>query len=282
MHGADKFIINTRSFAQDWTVEACLKHLNEQGFHHFELTPHPGFLWPGDMDKTGYAHFRRFLAGHRLRIVSIDTVNMGLDIVSACAETRAASLALIERCIALGGEIGAKGIVMDIGKADPLLPPQAEQLAGHLFRALDRLGPVAVTAGTALWVENTPLAWEPKASGLMQLLADYGDDRIGVVYDVAAGWFIKEDLGAALRAMASRLKLVQVSDTGQSDYRHDPAGQGNVPLHSLPALLTEIGYADWPVLEIFGRDADAAIAASVDALLKVGFGGLPATLRPQD
>jgi L-ribulose-5-phosphate 3-epimerase len=255
---------------QDWTVETCLTHLTAQGFHHFELALRPGFLWPGDMDKTGYAHFRRFLAGHRLRIVSIDTAIMGFDIASSSADTRAVSLELIERCIDLGGGIGAKGIVIDIGKADPLSPPQAEQLAGHLFRALDRLGPVAVRAGTALWVENTPLAWESKESGLMQLLADYGDDRIGVVYDVAAGWFIKEDLGAALRAAAPRLKLVRL------------VGLGALPFYTLPPLLAEIGYADWLVVEIGAGDPIAAVAAQIDTLLQAGFGDLTALAASQD
>ena len=96
------------------------------------------------------------------------------------------------------------------------------------------------------------------------------------------GWFINEDLGAALRAVVERLRLVQLADTGQLVYRHDRIGHdrighdriglGGVPFEALPPLLAEIGYADWPVLEIIDRDPDSAITASVGALLEAGFG----------
>jgi sugar phosphate isomerase/epimerase len=262
IYGADRFIVNTSSHAREWSVEACLKHLNEQGFHHFELTPHPGFLWPGDMDKTGYAHFRRFLAGHRLRIVSIDTANMGLDIASASADTRAVSLDLIERCIAMGGEIGAKGIVIDIGKADGRGSRSARQLSAYLYQALDRSYVAAQRSGVSVWVKNNPLAWEPTAGGLLGLLDAVGDDRFGVVYDVAAGWVLREDIGAALRAAAPRLKLVRL------------AGKESIQFQGLPLLLAEIGYGDWPVLEISADESEAELAARLGALLRAGFGEL--------
>ena len=47
---------------------------------------------------------------------------------------------------------------------------------------------------------------------------------------------------------------------------------GSVPFQTLPPLFAEIGYADWPVLEIIDGDPDSAIAASIDALLAAGFG----------
>ena len=148
MHGADRFIVNTQSYAQDWTVEACLTHLNARGFHHFELTPHPGFLWPGDMDQTGYAHFRRFLAGHRLRIVSIDTVNLGLDIASASAETRAASLDLIERCIDIGRRDRCEGHRHRYRQSGwSSVRDRPKQLRALLYEALDRL----YAAAAAVW-----------------------------------------------------------------------------------------------------------------------------------
>ena len=115
MHGADRFAINTSSYRQGWSVEACLKHLNDRGFHHFEVTPHPGFLRPDDMDKAGCAHFQRFLAGHRLRIVALNTTAADVDVAAASAEARLQSLDFLERCVTLGGDIGSPGVVVGIG-----------------------------------------------------------------------------------------------------------------------------------------------------------------------
>ena len=120
-----------------------------------------------------------------------------------------------------------------------------------------------------------PIAWEPTAAGLMQLLDDYGDDRVGIVYDVAHGWFIGEDMASALRAVGKRLRLVQVADTDRRVCRHDAIGQGSIAFAGLPPLLAEIGYGDWPVLEIHTRDPDRGIATSIAALLEAGFGNPP-------
>lgn len=276
MNGADRFGVNTYAYTQQTTAEDCLKRLNDQGFHHFELMMYPGFLWPDDMDGAGYAHFRRFLAGHRLRVVSINMPNVDINITAAGAEMRAYSLDLLERFVRLGGEIGAQGIVIGIGKANPLFPAPAAQLEGHLFRALDRLGRAAEQAGTAVWAENMPFAWETTTAGLMRVLDRYGDDRIGVVYDAANSWFAGEDLAAAVRTVAPRLRLVHLSDTGQTVYRHDRIGSGTVPFQVLPDVLDEVGYRDWPMLEIIDRDPDTALRDSVAALLRAGFGRLPA------
>jgi L-ribulose-5-phosphate 3-epimerase len=278
MHGADRFVVSTKSYAQGWTVEACLKHLNDQGFNHFALTMAPGFLWPGDMDKSGFAHFQRFLAGHRLRIVALNLPAADLDITAASPETRAYALDMIERYIEVAGGIGARGVVIGVGQADPLSSADVDRRKGHVFAAFDSLWRAADRSGTALWVQTMPSLRKPAAAELIQLLDSYGDDRIGIVYDVADGWFVGEDMDAALRTIGKRLKLVHVSDTHPQVRRHDRVGLGSVPFQDLPPLLAEVGYADWPVLDILDPDPDAAIGASVEALLSLGFGERPTTV----
>ena len=81
--GADEFAVNTYSYTLEWTAERALKHLGDMGFSAFELMMYPGFLWPSDMDSAGRAHFKRFLAGHRFRVVTLNMPNIDINITGA-------------------------------------------------------------------------------------------------------------------------------------------------------------------------------------------------------
>jgi L-ribulose-5-phosphate 3-epimerase len=111
---------------------------------------------------------------------------------------------------------------------------------------------------------------------MMAALDEYGHDEIGVVYDVANGAFIGEDLAAGLRAVESRLVLVHVSDTGTAVYRHDPVGRGTVPFETAEAALRLLGFNRKPVLEIISDNPDADILDSIDRLNALGWGDIAA------
>lgn len=277
MPARDGFSIDTTPYSRDWTVEACLKHLEVAGYRQFGLTLRPGFLWPGDMDAEGCAHFRRFLAGHRLRIVSITAPDV--DLVSADPSVRNAAIDLLERIIQLGGEIGARGIILGVGRRGLAATIRPEECRERLQVALDRLAQLAERVGSSVWIGNDPMSWEPSAAGLMQLLDELGDDRIGLAYDVAAGWFSGEDLPQALRTVSRRLGLIRLADTRREAFRYRPIGQGSVPLRGLPAVLAEIGHAERPMIEMADDETDASVEAAlvdaVAALRAMGFGDLP-------
>ena len=111
------------------------------------------------------------------------------------------------------------------------------------------------------------LVWIAAENNIYQ----YGNDRIGIVYDVANAVFIKEDLAEGLRRVRDRLRLVHLSDTGLSVYRHDPVGLGVVPFSDIPPALREVGYAELPMLEIISQAADTEIRESADKLLAMGW-----------
>ncbi len=269
---APSFGCNTYSYTIDYTAEACLSRLADQGFSEFELMMYPGHFWPPDADAAQRASLRRLIASRDLRLVSLNMPNIDMNVAGASAEMRRYTLDLLRQIVELAGELGAAGVVVGPGKANPLFPAPRERLDGYFFAALDELAPIAKKAGTALWVENMPFAFIPDIEGLMQTLDRYGNDDIGIVYDVANGYFIKENLGDALRRCRKRLKLVHLSDTGQQVYRHDPVGAGSVPFHDVPPVLKEIGYTRLPMLEIIAPDAEKGILASTDKLVAMGYG----------
>jgi sugar phosphate isomerase/epimerase len=197
--------------------------------------------------------------------------NIDINIASTTPGMRAYSLDLLSETVRLAGELGAAGVVIGPGKANPLFPAENEIMIGYFFAALDRLIPVAEVSGTALWVENMPFAFLPAIGSLMDALARYGNDSIRIVYDIANAYFIAEDFAAGLKSCQSRLALVHLSDTGRQVYRHDAIGLGSVPFADVPRALAAVGYRTRAMLEIIAHDPDRDIIASVDSLVALGF-----------
>jgi sugar phosphate isomerase/epimerase len=268
---AQYFACNTYSYTLSHTAESCLAHLADLGFNGFELMMYPGHLWPPEADATQRSRLRRLIRSRNLQVVTLNMPNIDMNIAGASPEMRSFTLDLLQQIVELAGELQAEGVVIGPGKSNPLFPAPRERLEGFFFSALDQLLPTAEKAGTRLWVENMPFAFIPDADGLIQALDRYGSDEIGIVYDVANGHFIKEDLADAIRRCRKRLKLVHLSDTGQQVYRHDRVGTGDVPFHEVPPALVEVGYSRRPMLEIVSENPDEAILSSTEKLSAMGY-----------
>ncbi|HEX7074472.1 MAG TPA: sugar phosphate isomerase/epimerase family protein [Hyphomicrobiaceae bacterium] len=272
-HAAD-FGINSYSYTLDHTARQFIDKLADRGYREFELMIYPGHLWPRDLSAAERSDLRRHLELRGLDVVTLNMPNIDINIAGASDEMRAYSLDLLQQIVELAGDLGVPGVIIGPGKSNPLFPMARENLLGHFFAALDRLAPLAEKVGTQLYLENMPFAFLPGADELLAALDQYGRSDIAVIYDVANGWFIKEDIAEALRkcARSGRLKLVHYSDTGQTVYRHDPVGEGTVPFAIVPPVLAEIGHTRRPMLEIISRQPDASIDDSVRRLAEMGYG----------
>ncbi len=269
---ASMFGCNTYSYMRSLGAEACLARLADFGFEEFEVMVHPGHLWPADLSAEQRRALRASIERRKLRLVSLNMPNIDINIAGAAPGMRAYSLQLLIDTVRLAGELGARGVVIGPGKANPLFPAGAEELTKHFFDALDVLCPIAQASGTALWVENMPFAFLPAIGDLLAALKNYGNDAVRIVYDIANAWFIGEDFADGLRQCSARLELVHLSDTGKQAYRHDPVGLGTVPFAQVPAALAAVGYNKRPMLEIISRDPDRDIVASAGKLALLGFG----------
>jgi L-ribulose-5-phosphate 3-epimerase len=265
------FAINTYAYTLSYAAADCLRHLAAQGYTHFELMMYPGHLWPAHTDAAARRALRSLVEAGGLRIMSLNMPNIDLNVAAAAEEMRRHTLGLLHAILELAADLGVPGVVIGPGKANPLMPAPKERLLGHFFRALDELAPHAERLGTQLYVENMPFAFLPDAEGLMAALERHGDPRIAVIYDVANAVFIGEDLGAGLRRVQERLKLVHLSDTPREVYRHSAVGEGVVPFADVPPLLEAVGYRDLPMLEIIAEDPDGALCASVARLFELGW-----------
>jgi sugar phosphate isomerase/epimerase len=269
--GASQFAVNTYSYTQSHRVRDCVAALADRGYAEFELMMYPGHLWPGETDAAARRTLGRYLADRGLAVRTLNMPNVDLNVAGATAEMRAYTLGILRSIVELAGDLGASGVVLGPGKQNPLMPAPVERMLGHFFAALDQLVPLAERAGTSLYVENMPFAFLPGIDELLAALDRYGDAGVGVVYDVANGHFIGEDVPAALRRCRERLRIVHLSDTAQDVYRHAAVGLGTVDFAAVPGVLAEIGHDARPILEIIATDADRAIDESAARLSRLGW-----------
>ena len=265
------FGAKTYSYMRSHRAEACLVRLAELGFREFEVMVHPGHLWPAELSAAERRDLRRRIETSGWTLTALNMPNIDINVAAAAAGMRAYSLALLVDTVQLAGELGARGVVIGPGKANPLFPADASELIGYFFAALDRLCPVAQASGTALWVENMPFAFLPGIGELMHALERYGNDAVRIVYDIANAYFIGEDFADGLEQCRARLALVHLSDTGRQHYRHDPVGLGTVPFAEVPRALAAVNYKAQPMLEIISRDPDRDIVISATKLAALGF-----------
>jgi sugar phosphate isomerase/epimerase len=105
---------------------------------------------------------------------------------------------------------------------------------------------------------------------------------VGINFDVCNSAYIKEDVGAAIRLLGSRIKNVHISDSGYGEFKHDRLGTGIVRPEVAAEALESIGYAGVTVLEIItdatrpGSDPDGDLRVSHDILARCGWEPRPA------
>jgi sugar phosphate isomerase/epimerase len=266
----DHFGVNTYSYTQSMSGIDCLRHLADLGVTSFELMCYPGHLWVTDSRET-LAEIRNVIEANGLRIMSLNAPNIDINIASANVEMRAFSRQNNMRILRLAEDLGAEGIILSPGKANPLFPLPSDILEGHFFRALDELAPVAERSARQIFVENMPFAYLPSAQGVMETLDRYGNENIEVCYDVANGHFIGEDPVVGIATCASRLGLVHISDTTRTAFRHDAIGTGDLDITPLPSAINKVGFDKPILLEVISHNADEAIGASIEVLIEHGF-----------
>jgi sugar phosphate isomerase/epimerase len=265
------FGVNTYAYIFGGSAADTVARLADQGYGGVELMFFPGHLWPAELDASSLRGLRN-LCEQRLRLVSVNMPNVDMNIAAATEEMRAYTLDLLEKFVRCAGELGAGGIVVGPGKANPLFPMPRDRMIAYFYRALDRIAPLARKVGTKLLIENMPFAFLPDAEGLMRVVDLYGDPGIRVIYDVANAHFIGESPVDGLKRVRERLGLVHFSDTTRQSYKHDPLGQGDVPLAGIATTMKAIGYTELPMLEIISHTPDPDIADSCRRLAEAGFG----------
>ena len=272
--------INTYSYIWKLSAYDTLAHLADQGYREVEIMVNSPHLWPSELGRAARRRMESLIAQRGLQILSLNPPMLDLNYVSPAPEVRRYTIDHYRSVIELAGEWGARWVILVPGKTHPLLPLPDHKRDGWLAAALEELDRTAEREGVSLLMENVPASYIPRADQLVEALDRLASDRIRVIYDVANGVFAGEDPSEGLKAVLPRLDLVHLSDTGLSSWQHATIGSGVVPFEAVARTLDEIGYASPTVLEVISDDPDGDIAASHEALSRLGWVDRPPASGP--
>ena len=260
------YSINTYPYTSRYTALACIAHLSDLGFSAFEMMLMPGHFWPSLAGAAERKAIESLLATRGLQMETINQPNLDINLAALSPECRDYSCAVVSSAMELAADWGAQGVVINPGKANPVLPPTMELLADRFRSSLDILVPRADKLGIRLIVKNHPLSWLYRGDDLLAFFDEYGWSNISLGYDVANAVFAREDVVDTLPRLLGRLAAVYAADTPLEEFRHDAAGGGAVPFAPIAKALAAAGYAGPTILEVIAHDPDAALLQTVSFL----------------
>lgn len=269
--------VGIHTYAYIWKLSAhdTLAHLADQGYRLVELLVNRPHLWPEELDAGERRAVAKLLAGRGLQVEVLNPPSLDLNLVSPSPQMRAMSRAHYRRVIELAADWGVPWVLVVPGKTHPLLPAPADLVWGWFEEAVTELDRLAEDNGLGIVLENIPMAFLPTADSLMQAIDRLGNDRLGICYDAANATFAREAPGEGLKRVASRLKVLHLSDTGLEKWDHAAIGTGTVRFDEVAAALRESGVQVPTMLEIISTDGDADIRKSHAAIAALGWAGVP-------
>ena len=257
--------INTYSFTDAMRACDCLNQLADLGYRRFEIMLVPGHFWPSLDGPRGRQEIEALIAARSLQILTLNQPNLDVNLASVVPEMRQHSCGVIASAIELAGSWGAKGVVINPGKSNPVFPASMTTLTDCFRRSLEVLVPVARRAGVELIVKNHPLSYRYRANDLRLFFDDFGWEQVGIGYDFANGHFAGEEPEAILQ-FGEHLSFLYVADTSLDVFQHAQIGTGKVPFDRIATMLRDARVCKPTILEIVSDKPRLAIDASVECL----------------
>jgi L-ribulose-5-phosphate 3-epimerase len=259
------YAVDTYAFTRSLCARDCLHLLARIGYVRFEIMLVPGHFWPSLDGERGRREIESLVARESLEILTLNQPNLDVNLSSTVPEMRQHSCAVVASAIELAARWNAKGVVINPGKSNPVLPPPMRTLTDSFRRSLEILIPVARGAAVNLIVKNHPLSYLYRANELRSFFDEFGWDHIGIGYDFANGHFAGEEPEAVLE-LREHLSLLYAADTSRNTFLHAQVGTGTVPFETIAAMLRDANIRLPTILEIVADDPQIAIDASVGYL----------------
>jgi L-ribulose-5-phosphate 3-epimerase len=263
--------INTYGYIWSMPAAECVRHLAEMNYRQFEFLLQPPHLPLDDFSPEQRRELRRVLDDVGAQRTAVNLPSLDHNLASPFSRVRAASVEMFNDTIDLVADIGAEWLVVVPGRMSPLFPPPQDTKIDWLTDGISKILPRAQARGVGLAIENVPFAGLPDAASLGRFVRGFDSPSVKVCYDAANAHFIGESPAEGIRQLGDLLRIVHLSDTTQTAWRHDPVGNGDVPFADVVQALDAIGYDHAVTLEILDKDTDAGILHSHRALAPLGF-----------
>jgi sugar phosphate isomerase/epimerase len=263
--------INTYGYI--WSISAadCVRHLAGLNYRQFEFLLQPPHLPLDDFGPQKRRDLKAVLDDVGAKGTALNLPSLDHNLASPFSRVRAASVQMFNDAIDLAGDLDAEWLVVVPGRMSPLFPPPQEQRIDWLTEGVTQLLPRAEARGVGLAIENVPFAGLPDATSLGRFVRSFNSPMVKVCYDAANAHFIGESPAEGIKLLADLLRIVHLSDTTRTAWRHDPVGNGDVPFAEVVQALDAVGFDGAVTLEILDRDPDAGILLSHRALSPLGF-----------
>ena len=265
--------VNTYSYIYKLSALDTMRHLLEMGFKRFELLFNFDHIWVSELEPNIRRALPTWVSEEGGEVISFNLPIMDHNLTSPNPDMRAFTIERFTELIDLAGVWSVPYVILVPGKVSPLLPAPSASLASWFYDGVNKLAERADQCGTKILVENVPVTFAPLAGDLSRALDELADERVGVVYDVANGFFAGEDPASGIQTLRDRIDLVHLSDTGRKYWRHDPIGTGEIDFESVAEAIRLINFSGQSVMEIISSDPDRELPESRRLLAQWGWQG---------
>lgn len=175
----------------------------------------------------------------------------GLSMVSADAGVRRAALKRLSRDIDFAAELGKPHVTVGLIRGrGGVVDPEIER--GLLRDSLLRAADYAAQKGIILNLEPVnryECRHLNQSMSVLSFLHEIGDPpHVGVLYDTFHSNIEDADMGAAVRALGSRITNVHIADSNRL-----LPGEGHIDFPAVSSALEDIDYDGYAALEVLNR-----------------------------
>jgi sugar phosphate isomerase/epimerase len=257
---------STFSYLHHHELAEALADLRDHGFTSCELTVAPPHVDVSRWEPQQRRRLQRLFDGNDVRCLSVNPSYADLNLVSIFPEFRELTLRFLERTIELANDLGAQFVVVIPGRLHRLSPAPPATTWKYLLEGLGRLLEAAREFDVSIVLENSPYGFHGTAEELLRVVEVIDHPRLGLCYDVANAP-PDENVAAAVRRIASRLRLAHVSDTSAARWNHTSPGRGEVDFHAFAGALRASGFRGVTVYELVdGEDPMPRLRADIGRL----------------
>jgi len=259
-------------FLWDYSLRDSLKQIKELGFRYIELMTTPPHFWPPRFTKEKRRDLRKWMDRFDLELVAINPTFLDINMASANPGIREESVKQIKQQISLAHDLGAKIIVVIIGKRHPLLAPPIK----IVWKKFAREGVLqcvehAEKKKVIFGLENGPSLFIDRADLMRFVLNEVKNPWLKLVFDVANASMV-ESVDQALDLVKDHLVHIHLSDTDGIKWTHSPIGMGTIDFASIAKKLKEIHFSGVSILETtHAENPKWGIVSSVEKLLPLGW-----------